>query len=324
METDAQRTLFNKYAEKVVGGAVCPLKWQGYYSYTVESEDGRTVIQFRSDQSPLDDEIVKLAKRVHPNLVPAMECLEFSMTVRSQFYIQAWESSQTPDEEQVVRVRQGFEMKLGQLEENSSPWLLAHVTHARQALYDILQLPWVLTHDDLSSMNLLLDAGTGNLRGVVDWADAAVRPFGIALWGLESVLVEKARKLGLLLRYGFIWQDNRYLVDFLRTISRIREDDLSLGYAKRYLSLETQPRCIASLGTIRPETSLSHVSLPLYTSSKLRKTLNTYSKETKNNELSTYGHSQLKTGHPVRSAIHKQLNGRLVLRWVTTWESLLL
>ncbi|KAH0377466.1 hypothetical protein KCU89_g17891, partial [Aureobasidium melanogenum] len=44
----------------------------------------------------------------------------------------------------------------------------------------------------------------------------------------------------------------------------------------------------------------------------------------KDSITSTYGHSQLKTGHPVRSAIHKQLNGRLVLRWVTTWESLLL
>ncbi|KAG9584773.1 hypothetical protein KCU77_g4722, partial [Aureobasidium melanogenum] len=44
----------------------------------------------------------------------------------------------------------------------------------------------------------------------------------------------------------------------------------------------------------------------------------------KDSKTSTYGHSQLKTGHPVRSAIHKQLNGRLVLRWVTTWESLLL
>ncbi|KAG9511830.1 hypothetical protein KCV07_g9897, partial [Aureobasidium melanogenum] len=43
----------------------------------------------------------------------------------------------------------------------------------------------------------------------------------------------------------------------------------------------------------------------------------------KTSRTSTYGHSQLKTGHPVRSAIHKQLNGRLVLRWVTTWESLL-
>ncbi|KAH0026746.1 hypothetical protein KCU78_g4256, partial [Aureobasidium melanogenum] len=40
--------------------------------------------------------------------------------------------------------------------------------------------------------------------------------------------------------------------------------------------------------------------------------------------IGTYGHSQLKTGHPVRFAIHKQLNGRLVLRWVTTWESLLM
>ncbi|KAH0367521.1 hypothetical protein KCU65_g4620, partial [Aureobasidium melanogenum] len=44
----------------------------------------------------------------------------------------------------------------------------------------------------------------------------------------------------------------------------------------------------------------------------------------KDYRTSTYGHSQLKTGHPVRSAIHKQLNGRLVLRWVTTWESMLL
>lgn len=77
MQTDAQRTLFNRYAEKVIGSAVRPLEWQGHYSYTVESEDGRTVVQFRSDQSPLDDGIVKLAKRVHPNLVPAMERLEF-------------------------------------------------------------------------------------------------------------------------------------------------------------------------------------------------------------------------------------------------------
>ncbi|KAG9694712.1 hypothetical protein KCU95_g5542, partial [Aureobasidium melanogenum] len=320
METDAQRTLFNKYAEKVIGSAVRPLEWQGHYSYTVESEDGRTVVQFRSDQSPLNDEIVKLAKRVHPDLVPAMERLEFlddrtisvwkmdkipgigflelisddeittklSVTVKdmAEFYIQAWESPQMPDEEQVVRVRQEFEMKLGQLEEHSSPSLLAHVTDARQALDNILRLPWVLTHDDLSSMNLLLDAATGNLRGVVDWADAAVRPFGIALWGLESVLgysgpngwtwlddescsFEKARKLGLLLRYGFIWQDNRFVLAKDTTMLEILLENAMFS------------------------------------------------------DLSTYGHSQLKTGHPVRSAIHKQLNGRLVLRWVTTWESLL-
>ena len=40
--------------------------------------------------------------------------------------------------------------------------------------------------------------------------------------------------------------------------------------------------------------------------------------------FSTYGHRQLNIGHPVRSGIHKQLTARLVLRWVTTWESLVL
>jgi hypothetical protein len=77
IRTKVQQASFNMYAEEVVGGTVRPLDWQGHYSYTVESEDERTVVQFRSDRSPLDDGIINLAKRVHPNLVPAMERLEF-------------------------------------------------------------------------------------------------------------------------------------------------------------------------------------------------------------------------------------------------------
>ena len=38
----------------------------------------------------------------------------------------------------------------------------------------------------------------------------------------------------------------------------------------------------------------------------------------------TYDHRLRKTGHPVRSAIHKPQIGRLVVGWVTTSESLLL
>ena len=39
---------------------------------------------------------------------------------------------------------------------------------------------------------------------------------------------------------------------------------------------------------------------------------------------STYDHRSVRTGHPVRSAIHKHWTGRLVLEWVTIWESRLL
>lgn len=112
----------------------------------------------------------------------------------------------------------------------------------------IYQVPWVLTHSDLSNTNILVDSDSGHLTGVVDWADASIEPFGIALWGLESILgcsgpqgwayhgndvshsrrlfrmvflaeirgalsdetrraIEELRTLGLLLRYGFSWDE---------------------------------------------------------------------------------------------------------------------
>jgi hypothetical protein len=37
-------------------------------------------------------------------------------------------------------------------------------------------------------MNILVHPHTGHITGVVDWADATIEPFGIALWGLDSVL----------------------------------------------------------------------------------------------------------------------------------------
>lgn len=96
-------------------------------------------------------------------------------------------------------------------------------------------------------MNILVDPDTGHLTGIVDWADAGIEPFGMALWGLEDVLgcsgrggwayfevdtshsrslfrraffagigehlsdqtctaIDQVRTLGVLLRYGFIWE----------------------------------------------------------------------------------------------------------------------
>ncbi len=48
--------------------------------------------------------------------------------------------------------------------------------------------PLVLTHDDLCEMNILVDPQTGHIKGIIDWADAKIQPFGLALWGVENVL----------------------------------------------------------------------------------------------------------------------------------------
>jgi hypothetical protein len=161
-------------------------------------------------------------------------------------------------------MREECETKLGELVKSPSATLQIYARQSIAALDEIAELPWVLTHDDLSNMNLLVDVTTGHLQGVIDWADAGVWPFGVALWGVESILgytcpdgwiwlddgaqsarflfsttlqksldlsageialVEKARILGLLLRYGFVWrngvsvpaEDNNTLEKFLES-----------------------------------------------------------------------------------------------------------
>lgn len=37
-------------------------------------------------------------------------------------------------------------------------------------------------------MNLLTNPETGNITGIVDWAESRILPFGFALYGLENVL----------------------------------------------------------------------------------------------------------------------------------------
>jgi hypothetical protein len=146
----------------------------------------------------------------------------------------------------------------------------------------INMVPWVLTHQDLSNMNILVDPDSGHITGVVDWADATIEPFGVALWGLESVLgcsgpggwsyfgsdpsyshfgcsptrsralfwktflreiectisdecrhaVNEVRTLGILLRYGFRWENGMmnpvnnttYLDAFLKDELKLAEE----------------------------------------------------------------------------------------------------
>ena len=41
--------------------------------------------------------------------------------------------------------------------------------------------PFLLTHADLCEMTIMVDAETGRLNGIIDWIDAKIQPFGLAL-----------------------------------------------------------------------------------------------------------------------------------------------
>ena len=156
--------------------------------------------------------------------------------------------AQVVDQATSQNAYQEYATKLAQLSKTLPDWLQSVTDRTLTNLDGIMRsLPWVLTHDDLSDMNILVKSDTGHLTGVVDWADADVQPFGVALWGLESVLgrsgpqgwfwlsndlphhrqlfyhtfwdevgglsdkqcqsIERARILGILFRYGFTWEN---------------------------------------------------------------------------------------------------------------------
>lgn len=138
----------------------------------------------------------------------------------------------------------------------------------------------VLAHGDLCAMNIIVDAQTHNITGLIDWVEAAILPFETAIWGVFNTLgwmgpknwqfhdryedleelfwqtfqeiagrlsettiqsILLARRLGFFLRYGFQWS-----VDGAPT--PIEEADGSMRYLDAFLAFD-QSACGTILTT---------------------------------------------------------------------------
>ncbi|PNP57812.1 hypothetical protein THARTR1_01970 [Trichoderma harzianum] len=146
------------------------------------------------------------------------------------------------------RIGESMRWRLGLLNGLPGDDLLRHVSEAQSRLDDVEASDWCLTHGDVLPGNMMVDAKTGRLTGLIDWAEAEWLPFGMALYGVEEVLgedvpsegfryyhdheelrqvfwskflsltrreaiqlrqVEAARKLGILLWRGIAFDDGR-------------------------------------------------------------------------------------------------------------------
>lgn len=70
----------------------------------------------------------------------------------------------------------------------------------------LVEHPIVLTHGDLNETNILVNPISGEITGVIDWAEACFLPFGFALYALDTTL-------GGMGREGWAYFDN---TDYLR------------------------------------------------------------------------------------------------------------
>ena len=142
--------------------------------------------------------------------------------------------------------------KLSVLTSTLPPRFTATILRVHRELGELFhpRYPQVLTHGDLCETNILVSPTMGGVTGIIDWAEAEVLPFGLALYGLENLLgymspegwrsfeirdeleqrfwdqlwdriagspappdnsirhtVAIARQVGVLMRYGFTWED---------------------------------------------------------------------------------------------------------------------
>ena len=68
--------------------------------------------------------------------------------------------------------------------------LIATIARAQKELGELFhpRYPQVLTHGDLNPLNILISSTSGCITGIIDWAEARVLLFGLALYGLENLL----------------------------------------------------------------------------------------------------------------------------------------
>lgn len=155
--------------------------------YSMDELPGTNYIYVRhslAERLPLQLATVRcLAKCVSPPL-----CLGRANDGR--FFAQSWLSGRPTDPAQVTTAIDRCETTFAYLTDSLPPRFASHAAKV-QSLLPLLRsgdYPVVLTHGDLNEMNILVEPESGEITGVVDWAEASFQPFGFALYALDNAL----------------------------------------------------------------------------------------------------------------------------------------
>ncbi|KAI0202828.1 hypothetical protein F4808DRAFT_60045 [Astrocystis sublimbata] len=187
-------------AQSISGASkVSPVDSPGSMSYTVvcngcPGPQQDLIVSFREPGAMLDEGMVKLAKEIHGDLVPQSTCHGYvngadpSLSIYSMPYLyfaRCWANPQPLNRQTQSRQQEGIRRRLARLAEELPSSILPNSVLSK-LIENIPSLfsqdyPQVLTHDDFSVTNILVDENKFEITGIVDWSLATVMPFGMDL-----------------------------------------------------------------------------------------------------------------------------------------------
>ncbi|EHK20834.1 uncharacterized protein TRIVIDRAFT_138728, partial [Trichoderma virens Gv29-8] len=174
------RNQCDAFAKKVFGGPIIPIASQGLFSYSVSAADG-TVLMIPGE-SYFSISLSLLEENLDHQLA----------TVRSlaRFFAQSWGSGRSSKLSMDPTVLQDCHSSFNHLIKSLPEKFHKIVNHVQLHIPELFygKYPLVITHGDLNEMNILIDPETGEITGIVDWAEAGMLPFGFALYALDHLL----------------------------------------------------------------------------------------------------------------------------------------
>ncbi|KAJ5614031.1 hypothetical protein N7528_007685 [Penicillium herquei] len=182
------------------------------------SEPRDLIVSLREVGSTLDTAVTQLAKSIHGDLVPqasfhgempdsnpsllvytmpylpGITCLEAfgpnldmkpEEEAKHLYFARCWSSPQPVDCQVQNGVQEELHRRLTKVKSTHCESVLPHATilELERSLPVLFQqtYPQVLTHNDLSQTNILVNEKTYEITGLIDWSLAKVLPFGMEL-----------------------------------------------------------------------------------------------------------------------------------------------
>jgi len=107
-----------------------------------------------------------------------------------RYFAACWLHPQLVTQDQRKNTRTTVSHKLSLLVSTLPSRFTAITSRVQRELDELFdpRYPQVLTHGDLCPMNILVSPTSGRITGIIDWAEAEVLPFGLALYSLENLL----------------------------------------------------------------------------------------------------------------------------------------
>lgn len=224
--TTVTRQQCDEFAISRAGGESTALQMQGVCSYTVIAGLNKLkLFQFRDENSIIDMDSITLAKAIHPEFVASCKFLGTMGNLRpvyiyemehlpgtahimarippddmyrqrntikdfARFFAQSWNNDLRPCSDETATLLMEFQSNFDLLARDLPSRFAQNLERVLKELPSLFSkaLPFVLSHGDLNVMNLLVNPQTGNILGIVDWAESRILPFGFALYGLENLL----------------------------------------------------------------------------------------------------------------------------------------